>query len=127
MLLLDFDELQDTPEKVQWRIRQFLGKDVPGELPRLRGKTKTTRVPRLASQVLEPIFEVKNQELYQFLDLYPGPWMEARPFPRFEVLLEKENAEKILLLPNILLIGAQKAGTTSVCHFFSFFDSLIYY
>lgn len=76
LLVLSYDELQDDPDRAQWRIRQFLGRDFPGELPRLntKGKAKETNSPRLANQVLEPIFDVKNQELYQFLEVYPGPW-----------------------------------------------------
>jgi hypothetical protein len=111
-------------------------------------------------QVLGPLFEVKNQELYQFLSDKPGPWMEQHPFPQFQYSRRRrlwspkliadpktvEQADRethyenesirnwisqiqfnggtevneqhltvdIPGLPNLLLLGAQKSGSTSV-------------
>ena len=89
-------------------------------------------VPPMARKVLDPFFEEKNLELYRFLDKYPGPPMEQRPFPHFAIEPDftqikqpgrtgtMESKQEVLkvrtqtLLPNILLIGAQLAGTERV-------------
>jgi hypothetical protein len=66
-----------------------------------------------------------NQELYRLLNENPGPPSEQTPFPSFIQLecaetdvhsgVQVRNKEgSSIVLPNILLIGAQKAGTTSI-------------
>mmetsp|Transcript_26382 Transcript_26382/g.55096 ORF Transcript_26382/g.55096 Transcript_26382/m.55096 type:complete len:395 (-) Transcript_26382:101-1285(-) len=88
LLVLSYDELKTNSQKAQWRIEQFLGREFPGELETLNtheNPNKLRAVPPSARQVLEPLFEDKNEELYEFLDTHPGPWMEQRPFPRFQL------------------------------------------
>ena len=36
-------------------------------------------VSERAWNLLGPVFAPKNRELYQYLEDYPGPWMEQRP------------------------------------------------
>lgn len=90
LLVLSYDEMKSDPEKVQWRIHEFLGrKFVPTgsglpKLNRLDGPNKLMEVSPEARQMLAPLFRDKNEELYEFLEIYPGPWMEQRPFPRFD-------------------------------------------
>lgn len=84
ILVLSYDEVQKDPEKAEWRVRQFLESDLPGNLPHSNvHEHYTTSVPPNAKEYLNELFEVKNQELYQFLDKNHGPEMEERPFPRF--------------------------------------------
>ena len=87
LLVLSYNELKQDPDKVQWRVQLFLGGTFRGELPHDNdnpNKNKDKLVQELASQVLKPLFSKKNQELYQFLNENPGPWMEQYPFPHFE-------------------------------------------
>ena len=166
ILVLSYDEVKADPEKVQWRIEQFIGREVPGGLQTLNSHSsvkKQTGVSEHAMQVLQPLFEAKNQELYQFLNDNPGPWMEQHPFPPFQYSRRRrlwspkliadpktvEQADRethyddnesirnrisfnggtinlrhevneqhptvdIPGLPNLLLLGAQKSGSTSV-------------
>lgn len=87
LLVLSFNELKEDPTRFEWRIQQFLGKkEFPSmelEHANIRGNNDH-EVPLTAWQTLEEIFGPKNEELYQFLDENPGPWMEQRPFPRFK-------------------------------------------
>ena len=88
ILVLSYDEVKTDPEKVQWRIEQFIGREIPGEIRKLNAHDsakKQTGVSEHAMQVLGPLFEVKNLELYQFLNDKPGPWMEQHPFPQFQI------------------------------------------
>jgi len=90
LLVLSYDEMKSDPEMVQWRIHEFLGrKFVPtgSGLPKLNtldNPNKLKEVSLLARQMLAPLFRDKNEELYEFLETYRGPWMEQRPFPRFD-------------------------------------------
>ena len=124
LLVLGYDELKMNPDRAQWRVRTFLGEALPGGLTSENSKSSSSKVktvPKSARQKLEPLFEQKNRELYDFLDSVPGrPLMEQHPFPQFD---SKEG----LKLPNVLLIGAQKAGTTSVswCTLSKHFCSLV--
>jgi len=86
LLVLSYDELKTNPRKTQWRIQQFLGKEIPGELATLNkvdNPNKLNEISLVSRQMLEPFFKDKNEELYEFLEAHPGPWMEQRPFPRF--------------------------------------------
>eukprot|EP00584_Thalassiosira_punctigera_P008699 CAMPEP_0172540804 /NCGR_PEP_ID=MMETSP1067-20121228/11732_1 /TAXON_ID=265564 ORGANISM="Thalassiosira punctigera, Strain Tpunct2005C2" /NCGR_SAMPLE_ID=MMETSP1067 /ASSEMBLY_ACC=CAM_ASM_000444 /LENGTH=348 /DNA_ID=CAMNT_0013326721 /DNA_START=153 /DNA_END=1199 /DNA_ORIENTATION=+ len=86
ILVLSYDEVRTDPKKTQWRIQQFLGGEFPGELETLNtheNPNKLRVVSPKARKVLGRMFEKKNEELYEFLETNPGPWMEQRPFPRF--------------------------------------------
>lgn len=86
MLILSYDEVQEAPQVTQKRIQEFLGADLTGRLEvesKRKSKAETREVPPMAREVLEPIFEAKNLELYKFLDQHNGPSMEQYPFPRF--------------------------------------------
>jgi len=88
ILVLSYDELKNDPEKVQWRIQQFLGREFPGKLATINthdDPNKLKEVSASARQMLEPYFGGKNEELFEFLDTHSGPPMEQRPFPRFDV------------------------------------------
>ncbi len=91
LLVLSYDELQENPSATQKRIELFLGKQLPGKLPRLNSKTGFGGSKSLeqANYILGPIFEKKNQELYDLLEEHPGPSMEQRPFTRFSTFERK--------------------------------------
>ena len=172
LLVLSYTEIQEAPDTAQGRVQDFLGEDFLGHLQlenELKNEQKTRKVPPMARKVLDSFFKEKNLELYRFLDEYPGPPMEQRPFPRFDsdplnkqiknewsdemrrnhrgngaelipgfintnqvneeadkdasisaavdAIASKQEVRKArtqTLLPNILLIGAQLAGTRSV-------------
>lgn len=87
ILILSYHEMTSNPEVVQWRVTEFLGlKNVHGNLNRneIESKYYVDDAPTRAAQVLEPLFSQSNNELYDFLDLTQGPWMEQKPFPRFD-------------------------------------------
>ncbi|KAL7519651.1 hypothetical protein ACHAWX_004410 [Stephanocyclus meneghinianus] len=82
-LILSFDELRKDPKKVQWRVEKFLGyKFEIGELGKV---TEIVNVPQRAKEILGPLFDKKNEELYEFLKSHTGPYMEENPFPKFIV------------------------------------------
>lgn len=82
-LILSFDELRNDPKKVQWRVEKFLGhKFEIGELGKV---TEIVNVPQHAKEILGPLFDKKNEELYEFLKSHTGPYMEENPFPKFIV------------------------------------------
>ncbi len=73
--------------KIQWRIEQFLGGKFNGKLPMSNTQSSSGKVKVVsdnAREILDEYFEEKNEELYQFLEENPGPWMEQRPFPHFQ-------------------------------------------
>jgi hypothetical protein len=83
LLILSFDELRNDPKKVQWRLEKFLGKKLEiGELGKI---AEIVNVPPRAKEILGPLFDPKNEELYEFLKSHKGPYMEQTPFPRFIV------------------------------------------
>lgn len=88
LLVLSYDEMKEDPSMTEWRIEQFLGFKLPGELPhsnvRVKAGEESGGVPDVVKQVLDPIVREKNEELYQLLEHFPGPYMEQRPFPRFQ-------------------------------------------
>ena len=88
ILVLSYDEVQNNPDKAQWRVRQFLGAHIPGELPRANTKENSTKSVKKISprvkKILGPLFVKKNEALYRLLEKHKGPWMEQRPFPRFQ-------------------------------------------
>ena len=84
--MLSYDEMKTDPEKMQWRIQHFLGREFPGQLGVLNtheSPDKVREIPPSAQEMLEPYYRDKNVELYEFLDSNPGPWMEQHPFLRF--------------------------------------------
>jgi hypothetical protein len=88
LLVLSYDEVQEDPDKVQWRIQEFVGGSLPGKLSRVNFNTqgnKTKTISSHASRILGPLFEVKNDELYEFLDSDHGPSMQQYPFPHFHL------------------------------------------
>jgi hypothetical protein len=114
LLVLNHDEIRKDPSKMQWRIEAFLGKKLVGG--ELSASETSESIPQRAIRILEPLFRKPNEELYDFLRDVQGPSMEQRPFPRFQQRTTKKNITG-LVLPNVLLIGAQKAGTTAVSWF----------
>eukprot|EP00804_Cyclotella_cryptica_P002094 CCRYP_006514-RA/>CCRYP_006514-RA protein AED:0.02 eAED:0.02 QI:275/1/1/1/1/1/3/82/699 len=112
LLVLNYDEIRDDPSKAQWRIEQFLGKNLGGSLSAY-DVIQTEDIPKRAIKLLEPLFRKSNEVLYDFLRDNPGPSVEQSPFSRFKQRISpKEHTG--LVLPNVLLIGAQKAGTSAV-------------
>lgn len=81
-LLVHHDELENNPKSVQWRVEKFLGAELTGSLGKAHDDTSVT--PRV-QRALGPLFDEKNQELYDFLKSNRGPFMEQNPFPHFEV------------------------------------------
>jgi len=88
LLVLSYNELQENPELLQWRIQKFLGSQFSGNFRQVNTKVTSDKervVSPLTRKVLEPFFQEKTHELYQFLESNPGPSMEQRPFPHFKV------------------------------------------
>ena len=84
LLVLSYTEVQEAPEVAQRRVQEFLGAKFPGRLKaENESENESTEVPPMAKKILDPLFEEKNLELFNFLDKYPGPPMEQYPFPRF--------------------------------------------
>ena len=84
LLVLSYAEVHEAPEVAQWRVQEFLGVKFPGHLRAEHESEKKAReVPPMVKKVLDPLFKEKNLDLFKFLDKYPGPSMEQRPFPRF--------------------------------------------
>eukprot|EP00804_Cyclotella_cryptica_P014243 CCRYP_005648-RB/>CCRYP_005648-RB protein AED:0.02 eAED:0.02 QI:624/1/1/1/0/0.5/2/64/538 len=114
ILVLNYDEIRNDPSKVRWRIETFLGKKLDGGT--LSASDAIESIPQRVLRIIEPLFRKPNEELYDFLRDVQGPLMEQRPFPKFLQRTIPKNHTG-LLLPNVLLIGAQKAGTTAVSWF----------
>jgi hypothetical protein len=83
MLVLNYDEILDRPQKAQWRIQQFIGMEFAHVLAEKDDAIRTEDIPYEAVEVLEPLFRESNEEMYDFLGAYPGPWSEESPFPHF--------------------------------------------
>ena len=81
ILVLSYDELVERPETAQWRVETFLGAKFEGEL---YNDFEEENVPSSASQILDPLLEAKNMELYEFMESTRGPSMEMFPFPKFD-------------------------------------------
>ena len=115
ILVLSYDEVRSNYKKLQWRIEQFLqvrmnnvgGIGLPDDDPR-RGDIPTTAI-----RLLEPMFHESNEMLYDLLNDKSRPSMEQHPFPRFaHSIVIKTHFDTVL--PNVLFIGFQKAGTSAV-------------
>jgi hypothetical protein len=129
LLAIAYDELKQDPKNVQRRIREFLGFDFPGSTAiknANRNEDKEYHPSCYAQKKINSIFEPMNQDLYRLLNESSGPPSEQTPFPSFIQLecadetdvhssMQVQNKEPTsIVLPNILLIGAQKAGTTAI-------------
>jgi len=75
ILILSYDELKDDPSTVQQQIETFLNIKLKGQLERKNQKITKHKVDVIsdkALQLLIPLFQPKNEELYQFLHDNPG-------------------------------------------------------
>lgn len=122
LLVIAYDEFRDKSQKVEDRIREFLGFDFPGStiLTNTRKYKNKVALPECnAQEKLNSIYEPMNEELYRLLNEKPGPHAEQKPFPKFEksecVDSNVPNPDPgSVVLPNILLIGSEEAGPHSV-------------
>lgn len=84
LLILNYDEIRDSPHRAQWRIQKFIGTDFALNLAEKDDAISTEGISETAIKVLEPLFRKSNEELYDFLSHNStGPWMEQSPFPHF--------------------------------------------
>jgi hypothetical protein len=87
ILILSYNELCTDPTRVQQRIHQFLGFQLPSIAFRRSNSNdndfKIKGHPPKATQALQSVLAPENRELYRLLESCPGPLMEQRPFPRF--------------------------------------------
>ena len=136
ILVLSYDELQSDTKLYQSRVTQFLNQTselvFQGEIPASNQKKSCLQkviVMNCETQAkLQKIFGPMNQQLYRLLKEYPGPWMEQTPFPEFQIGTCHPSSNSLttspavsassptIIYPNVLYIGVQKAGTTSVTH-----------
>ena len=117
LLAVSYDEFRADPRTVEGRIRHFLGlQDLPqttSEVNVIRYKERLDAPSCVAQDQLNAAFEPMNQALDELLNSNPGPDAQQKPFPKFHPL-PCTNTQGPLVLPNILLVGAQKAGTTAM-------------
>ena len=91
ILILSYHELKNDPTTFQRRIEDFLGlppNNGRSQMKTLNAKTFSGKeaVPSCQSRnKLAGIFQPHNKDLYALLAQNPGPPMEQRPFPEFEV------------------------------------------
>ena len=91
ILILLYHELKNDPTTFQRRIKDFLGlspNNGKSQMKTLNAKTFSGKeaVPSCQSRnKLAGIFQPHNKDLYALLAQNPGPPMEQRPFPEFEV------------------------------------------
>lgn len=91
ILVLNYDELKHNSTSFLNRIRKFLGRDLPGDIPHDKTSSGPYKVLKPSSQAcsdLEPIYHPYNEELYKLLWENPGPPAEQRPFPKFHSCAE---------------------------------------
>lgn len=127
ILVLSYDELVKDPAQLLNRIYKFL--DIPvssSELVLTRENTRSNRTspPPCSDQLeLAEDFKEPNEELYRFLEEHPGPEMEQRPFPKFQLACQTPlNGTGTIEtqkppIPSVLLAGTQKAGSTSIANY----------
>lgn len=92
ILILSYDELKDDPNTVQQRIETFLNIKLKGHMERKNQKTtkhKVDVVSDKASQLLVPLFQPKNEELYEFLNDNPGPSSMEGQYEWFKIVDKK--------------------------------------
>jgi len=89
-LTLSYDEFKSNPEMTQWRVQQFLGIENPtfskiGTKNANNDKHKISEIDCPSQTKLLEFYQQSNERFYELLNTYPGPSMEARPFPKFIV------------------------------------------
>ena len=92
ILILSYDELKDDPNTVQHRIETFLNIKLTGQMERKNQKItkhKVDVVSDKALQLLIPLFQPKNEELYQFLHDNPGPSSMEGQYEWFKIVMDK--------------------------------------
>jgi len=92
ILILSYDELKDNPNKVQQRIETFLNIKLKGQMERKNQKITKHKVDVIsdkALQLLVPLFQTKNEELYQFLQDNPGPSSMEGQYEWFKIVMDK--------------------------------------
>lgn len=118
LLLIAYDEFKQNNQRVENRIRNFLGFDFPGTtmITNTRNHKRKVELPRCDTQKkLSSIFDSMNQELYSLLHANPGPAAEQQHFKRFK-MTQCTNSDDVtskpseVVLPNLLLVGAAEAG-----------------
>ena len=93
ILFLSQEEAETDPEALQWRVTEFLGlRHVHINLNVKKSDTNTNFASTRANQILQLLFTNSNKELQNFLQNYPGPWMEQKPFPFSEFERSKRFA-----------------------------------
>ena len=102
ILLLSQDEMITNPNQFLQRISDFLNlqqeyidedgtqhyEEALSSLGHSNKKESPSKTKIPSCQIqnnLTQYFESKNQELYDFLEQYPGPSMEQRPFQKFQL------------------------------------------
>ena len=98
LLVLGYDELKSNPDKVQWRIQEFLGMRLPtnnstesqnsGNFKQSNSQSGAHKLSKMdcdTQKLLLEYYRPSDQKLYKFLEANPGPSMEQRPFPTFLV------------------------------------------
>jgi hypothetical protein len=108
LLVLSHSELQNQPERIQWRIEQFFDK-------KFQLAFESHVNVKLEPQV-EPMHPVES---YRLVETEDGPWMEERPYPRvtrkfaYAALLgwnPDPFQNKIYLDATRILMGSMKAS-----------------
>jgi hypothetical protein len=108
-LILSYDEVKADPDKLQWRIKQFLGlknqfaglNDPSSSTSTSTGTGSTSTLPKKnqrnsslkqsipsckAQSTLADLFEPEHEKLYLLLEANSGPCsMEQHPFPKFRL------------------------------------------
>jgi hypothetical protein len=104
ILILSYHELKGDPTSFQRRIVDFLGlplnsmmsQMMPANVKSFPGKEAVLSCQ--TRNKLGVIFQPHNEDLYSLLTLNPGPPMEQRPFPEFEVAACKDKEHGILIV-----------------------------
>jgi hypothetical protein len=97
ILILSYHELKGDPTTFQRRIVDFLGLP-PNSVKSKMVSTNVNSFPGKEAVLscgtrnkLKMRFQPHNEDLYSLLTQNPGPPMEQRPFPEFEVAACKDN------------------------------------
>ena len=94
ILVLSYDEMRVNPENFQRRVNQFLNTTFEEtgrfeEANTQESKHKTKLPSCYIQEKLQALFGPENEGLYELLDdnspIHGGPWMQQRPFPRFQL------------------------------------------
>jgi len=86
ILILSYDELLYNTSMTQDRVRKFLGKDLPGIIPKMNVQTSDTAKTIISCAIqkeLDEYFDPQNEKLYKLLNdtNQIRPPMEQSPFP----------------------------------------------